>query len=137
MSGDDNEYVMLRSLECGAAFFILKPVKPMDCKNIWQYAVARSNKGKAIVVPNKSMGLPAATMPAENLSHLQAPLNVNPSENGMKTKPPHKSKEKGQAGIKKPKVAWTNFLHNRFLQAVNFIGIESKISPSFSLSAPL
>lgn len=117
---------MLKSLECGAAFFILKPVKPVDCKNIWQYAVARSNKGKSIMVP-KSIGSSLMAMPVEDPSRVRALVSASRGENGLKTKAHSKTKAKGQASMKKPKVAWTNFLHNRFLQAVNFIGIESEI----------
>ncbi|KAG6746427.1 hypothetical protein POTOM_050967 [Populus tomentosa] len=40
MSSDDSEKVILRTLEGGAAFYIVKPISKDDLKNVWQYAVA-------------------------------------------------------------------------------------------------
>ncbi|CAK7337171.1 unnamed protein product [Dovyalis caffra] len=40
MSSDDSENVILRSLEGGAAFYIVKPINKDDLKSVWQYAVA-------------------------------------------------------------------------------------------------
>lgn len=41
MSADDQESVILRGLQSGAAFFLVKPISPNDLKNLWQYAVAK------------------------------------------------------------------------------------------------
>ncbi|XP_048421839.1 two-component response regulator ARR11-like [Pyrus x bretschneideri] len=49
MSADDNESVILKSLEGGVAYYIVKPVSKDDIKNVWQYAVA-AKKGKSVVI---------------------------------------------------------------------------------------
>ncbi|KAF2315685.1 hypothetical protein GH714_040214 [Hevea brasiliensis] len=69
MSSDDKESVVLKSLESGAAFYMVKPVNPDDLHNVWQYAVA----SKKEAVPKKIlefMNVPGLTR--ENVaSHLQ------------------------------------------------------------------
>ncbi|OWM75644.1 hypothetical protein CDL15_Pgr021809 [Punica granatum] len=119
MSGDNNECLMLKSLECGAAYFILKPVKPIDCKNIWQYAVASMIK---LNTPTPPTSMAAASV-HENLITPQPPTS-NDVKSNLPSKPLKAPKDKT---VKKPKVAWTNYLHNRFLQAINFVGIERAV----------
>lgn len=52
MSADERECIIMKTLECGAAFFIVKPIKAEDVKNIWQYAVA-ARKGKSVMSVDK------------------------------------------------------------------------------------
>lgn len=47
MSADDQESVILRGLQSGAAFFLVKPISPNDLKNLWQYAVAKKKPKSA------------------------------------------------------------------------------------------
>ncbi|KAF5731126.1 putative two-component system sensor histidine kinase/response regulator [Tripterygium wilfordii] len=50
MSSNDEESVILETLEGGAVFYLVKPVTRDDLKNVWQYSVSAKNKGKAAVV---------------------------------------------------------------------------------------
>ncbi|KAF7149417.1 hypothetical protein RHSIM_Rhsim03G0177000 [Rhododendron simsii] len=47
MSADDQESVILRGLQSGAAFFLVKPISPNDLKNLWQYAVVKKKPRSA------------------------------------------------------------------------------------------
>lgn len=49
MSADDKESSILRGLEAGAAFYIVKPVNYDDLKDLWQYALS-PRKGKSVVI---------------------------------------------------------------------------------------
>ncbi|KAK4749153.1 hypothetical protein SAY87_026602 [Trapa incisa] len=133
-SKDENKYLMERSLECGAAFFFVKPLKPMDCKSLWQYAVARSSTRRSMTVPS-NVGLPIGDPATENMwmandrRLLQAPMNLNQTENGLKTKALQKNRTKDQPTAKKQKVIWDDKLHNRFTEAVKLLGGVEKASP--------
>ncbi|KAI8564738.1 hypothetical protein RHMOL_Rhmol03G0205100 [Rhododendron molle] len=54
MSADDQESVILRGLQSGAAFFLVKPISPNDLKNLWQYAVAKKKPKSANIEAIKS-----------------------------------------------------------------------------------
>uniref|UniRef100_A0A7N1A8L9 Uncharacterized protein n=1 Tax=Kalanchoe fedtschenkoi TaxID=63787 RepID=A0A7N1A8L9_KALFE len=41
MSADDKEQTMVKGLECGAVYFMRKPVRQDDLKNVWQYAIPK------------------------------------------------------------------------------------------------
>ncbi|KAK4777209.1 hypothetical protein SAY86_005897 [Trapa natans] len=132
MSTDDKGYVMQRSVECGAAFFIQKPVKAVDCQNLGQYALVRSNKGSSVTAPANrlsNMGLPlpvaASTMTAmsmaNDLSHPKMPINFNEIENDLKRKLPPVDEADA---ARKRKFKWNDTFHTRFVQAVDIIGID-------------
>lgn len=135
MSSDDNENVILESLEGGAVFYMVKPVNPNDLKNVWQYAVA-AKKGKSIVI-KETENAQVVSSSVEKISYeeVNSASSVNEERSNKKD-----SKKKGKkrtkedpdednpVAVKKAKVVWTNSLHNRFLQAINHIGLESKES---------
>ncbi|KAI4320032.1 hypothetical protein MLD38_033556 [Melastoma candidum] len=81
MSADERECIIMKTLECGAAFFIAKPIKAEDVKNIWQYAVA-SRKGKSVPslykagVINVGHGPTAREVEAKRIAGLGGPMDM-------------------------------------------------------------
>ncbi|KAK4836594.1 hypothetical protein QYF36_025167 [Acer negundo] len=125
MSSDHKEPTVMNALASGVVFYIKKPVIPGDFKNIWQYAVA-SKTAKSTRNIERSIG----SIQVENNS-TSSFVNKEKHENnkdGGKTKT-HKKKREDTKGEnsnapKKAKVVWTDLLHNRFLQAVNYLTLE-------------
>ncbi|KAK4431534.1 Two-component response regulator ORR21 [Sesamum alatum] len=137
MSADDKESVALQGLESGAAFFIYKPVSPDDLRDLWQFAAM--NK-KSQVVIEETGSLPEEKTSNEKNSYGEMAMSassvsgdvVNKKES--KRKSPRKegsSERKGDnsqsSSHKRPKVIWTNSLHNRFLEAIRSIGLDRAV----------
>ncbi|KAJ9139929.1 hypothetical protein P3X46_030621 [Hevea brasiliensis] len=135
MSSDDKESVILKSLDSGAAFYMVKPVNPEDLKSVWRYAVA-SKIGQG-VVNDQEIGSAEGETPSNDKLILCGFLNSSSSvngERGQKMKMGRKrarnkdeAEEDALAPPKKAKVVWTNTLHNRFLQAVSHLGLEKAV----------
>ncbi|KAK4749698.1 hypothetical protein SAY87_027147 [Trapa incisa] len=118
MSEEENEYVRTRSLECGAALFIQKPVQVMDFENIWMHTVPGWTGVDVAPPPAPPCDLPAAAVAVPTYNN----------NNARKTKVQQKTKRNGRqtSSVQKKKVAWDkDDLHNRFLHAVNFLGIDT------------
>ncbi|KAF5480350.1 hypothetical protein F2P56_001109 [Juglans regia] len=113
MSADDEESVILKSLENGAAFYMVKPITPNDLKNVWQYAVA-GKKGRSAAI--------------EQIRGIRGDSSGD-TKLDPKRKAPAKKAGKEDLGeeTKKTKVVWTTSLHNRFLQAIRHIGLEKAV----------
>ncbi|XP_059627568.1 putative two-component response regulator ARR21 [Cornus florida] len=138
MSADDKEGVILKGLENGAAFFLVKPISPDDLKNLWQYAVA-NKKGKAAIKKIRSVqGTSGFDHDKASNEDIYSASSVNEDSHDKKDsrkKVPRKySDEKGgdqenddSAAPKKAKVVWTNALHNQFLEAIRSIGLERAV----------
>lgn len=151
MSADDKESVILKSLEGGVAYFMVKPVSPDDLKNVWQYAVA-AKKGKSVTIQEirRDDDQPPSSSTVGDKNSATATTPANQEEvlvlgrkeckrkagyNSQKSKDNNQELDDEQHtnGVtpKKTKVVWTNSLHNRFLLAIRHISLESKSSLSF------
>lgn len=133
MSSDDRESVIMKALASGVAFYILKPLNPDDLKNVWQYAMTYK-KAKSISIDEiGSFELAGFSADKFSLDDIVSRSSVN-ERNKNKKDSKRKASKKGKGkqtqqnatAPKKPKVAWTDSLHNRFLQAIRHIGLESK-----------
>lgn len=127
MSCDDRKTNTWKKLDNGASFYMTKPVKIKELKYVWKYAIT-GRKGKFTV-----SDIPRALLPDkcnhtsydEDVSDFVLPM----SEHGNKKQkqsfkeiiPENQNPTKG-----KTKVVWTAQLHNRFLQAISLLGIDSK-----------
>lgn len=102
MSGDDNEIAKLGCLFKGAMLHLVKPLAMKTIRNLWQFAII-----KGIITP---------------------PPNINPLLFQHKHKKitkiikqlPHHSR---------PKLIWTQQLHNTFLHTIKTLGIDSETHP--------
>ncbi|KAL4595255.1 hypothetical protein ACB092_12G077900 [Castanea dentata] len=133
MSADDGENAMLKSLEGGAAFYMVKPVSPEDLKNLWQYAVA-AKRGKSVAIEDvKNIPAKSSVVSCENKQSAASSVNQEKQDkkDSKRKGAPKKGKEDGnqksRGARKRPKVVWTTSLHNRFLEAIKHIGLDKAV----------
>ncbi|KAK9672665.1 hypothetical protein RND81_12G115700 [Saponaria officinalis] len=149
MSADDKKNLLMKSLENGAAFFIVKPPSISDLKNIWQYVISRrksTSTNNSLVVKDVSETcntitttntnndnnyinnqndevFPKTTSYGNNaepsLSDIQKPT-IEKTEN-------NEGKSNSSGSSKKPKLIWTTSLHNKFLEAISVIGTSRAV----------
>ncbi|CAH8328373.1 unnamed protein product [Eruca vesicaria subsp. sativa] len=108
----DPKYVM-KGVKHGACDYLLKPVRIEELKNIWQHVVRKSKfkKMKSTVTNgDHSLG---------NSDH----------KANRKRKDDDQSEEEEQerGNEKKPRVIWTRELHNKFLAAVDHVGVKNAV----------
>ncbi|XP_010432800.2 PREDICTED: two-component response regulator ARR10-like [Camelina sativa] len=112
----DPKYVM-KGVKHGACDYLLKPVRIEELKNIWQHVVRKSKLKK-----NKS-------------SVSNGTGNSDKANNNRKRKEQYEEEEEEERGNenddptaqKKPRVLWTHELHNKFLAAVDHLGVEKAV----------
>ncbi|KAL9375872.1 hypothetical protein Peur_032751 [Populus x canadensis] len=138
MSSDDSEKVILRTLEGGAAFYIVKPINKDDLKNVWQYAVATKTGKYSLSIKeiggsqeSSSSTVFDQKIYVDEVSSAKSTNNKICNEKDRINKNRKRTKEDqevdSQLAPKKPKVVWTNSLHSRFLQAINHIGLDKAV----------
>ncbi|XP_050138854.1 putative two-component response regulator ARR13 [Malus sylvestris] len=135
MSADDNDNVILKSLEGGFADYMVKPVSKDDIKNVWQYAEA-AKKGKSVVIEEIEGAPREAPGEVDNGSNSGMPSDTDEEQHEKKAEAKaKKAKKRDREGDneermvapKKPKVVWTNSLHNQFLLAIRHIGLDKAV----------
>ncbi|KAG5234518.1 two-component response regulator ARR [Salix suchowensis] len=124
MSSDDSENVILRSLEGGAAFYIVKPVNKDDIKSVWRYAVA-TKTGKSLSIKEIGGSGEPFSINEDVNSAINNEIRKYGTKEGRQSTEEDKEVEIHQPATKKQKLIWTNALHNRFLQAIHHIGLDS------------
>ncbi|KAL5859810.1 hypothetical protein ACOSQ4_001106 [Xanthoceras sorbifolium] len=124
MSADGNENDMLGGLFKGAAFYLVKPITMNNIKYLWQFAFMK--KTDTPVAADRVSG----NSPDEDMEDQMFPYEVKQSHRNAKRKEPkemdkiEEEYDDDSSVIKKPKLVWTNELHNRFLQAIRVLGID-------------
>lgn len=128
MSADGNENDMLGGLFKGAAFYLVKPITVHNIKNLWQFAFMKK------MDPLLAAEFVSGDSPDEDMEIEQSHRNAKRKE----PKEMHnvEEDENGDSSVlKKPKLIWTNDLHNRFLRAVRVLGIDGKVFLNLKLKS--
>uniref|UniRef100_A0A2K1YD57 Response regulatory domain-containing protein n=1 Tax=Populus trichocarpa TaxID=3694 RepID=A0A2K1YD57_POPTR len=137
MSSDESKNVISRSLEGGAAFYIVKPANKVDLKNVWHYAVAiKTGNSLSIkeIEGSREPSYSSTLVERLSLEDVNSATSINDEKryrkNGRKEERKSTKDDQevdSQPASKKPKVVWTNSLHNRFLLALNHIGLDKAV----------
>lgn len=125
MSADEKPSVILKSLEEGVSFYMVKPISLDDVKQVWQYAIT-PKQTRTIIRPQFSIDKPSKK---EIIKLSKSERTKNKTKKAKETRVPQTSIAK-----RKAKVVWTNSLHNRFLQAIRLIGLDSKSMILYNLT---
>ncbi|XP_054785967.1 two-component response regulator ARR12-like [Prosopis cineraria] len=144
MSADGRKSVMSRSLEHGAAFYIVKPARREDFKDVWQYAVAgRREKlrvdNERIISVNEEGDSSSSPGGGEKQLGINIPSAQDSEARGTRKAPKPRKKyckrkrsvvendELIYCGQKRSKIFWTTNLHNRFLLALRHLGMNKAV----------
>ncbi|KAF2541310.1 hypothetical protein F2Q68_00029077 [Brassica cretica] len=102
----------------GACDYLLKPVRIEELKNIWQHVVRKSKlkKMKGIVTNGESEG-----------NSDQNGVRANRKRKDQLEEKDEEEQEQERGNDKKPRVIWTRELHNKFLAAVDHVGIKNAV----------
>ncbi|CAA0809490.1 Two-component response regulator ARR1 [Striga hermonthica] len=140
MSADDKEGTALKGLENGAAFFIYKPVSPDDVRDLWQFA-AMNKKSQVVIEEEEENEEDESNYQTRKKRIRNDDLTISVSDDSAtskdsKRKSPRNDgsdEKKGETtsqcanSQKRPKIIWTNSLHNRFLEAIRSIGLDRAV----------
>ena len=134
MSSNGDTNVVLRGVTHGAVDFLIKPVRLEELRNLWQHVVRR----------RASAAQRAATVAEEHSEHGGQDAG-RVLGGGCTGAPLHGTKRKGSEGAlggedgdaggyssqggssKKPRVVWSVEMHQRFVDAVNQLGVDKAV----------
>ncbi|KAG5251500.1 response regulator 2,ARR-B [Salix suchowensis] len=130
-SADNDVSAMIGWLYKGAALYLMKPIIKNDVKNLWQLAY---RKKKRTIVSSAGSNSFHAGFSEENASSVTAGMpslssTMGQSDQMGKRKELEVTEKDDEDNdnltvLKKPKLVWTNELHNRFLEAIRILGID-------------
>ncbi|KZV32636.1 hypothetical protein F511_36335 [Dorcoceras hygrometricum] len=138
MSADIQDSTFSKVVENGVAFFLPKPVSAHNLRDIWRFASTRRRRQTTTVEEIRRLPEPETSSEKTNLVEIIAMSassddKVNDVEKDLNEKELGKrvcnenSEVSASSSPKKPKLIWTNSLHNQFLQAIRRIGLDRAV----------
>jgi two-component response regulator ARR-B family len=106
MAVDSTASSIMKSIECGACTYWTKPLVEKEVKTMWQHVVRSRN----CLTENKEYEIVGSSVVQKNRKRGREDANA--------------SKE---THAKKARLSWSPELHQRFLYAVNQLGLDSMI----------
>ena len=129
MSADDGKDVVMKGVTHGACDYLIKPVSMEALKNIWQHVFRKKR--------NELKDLENSGSVEENYKQKKDDGDNASSGNEGSWKVVKRKREgeeedeieerEDTSTLKKPRVVWSVELHQQFVEAVNQLGLDSKI----------
>lgn len=135
MSADDGQSLVMKGITHGACDYLIKPIRIEELRNIWQHVVRRRRHEWKDIEP-----LASADDVDQNqkvLEDVDRSSSANEGHNWKNAKrlkdEEDEDEERDGSSSKKPRVVWSIELHQKFVAAVNQLGIDSKFFICFTL----
>ncbi|RYR05840.1 hypothetical protein Ahy_B06g085659 [Arachis hypogaea] len=124
LSVDDDPRVMMKGIMHGACFYLVKPVRIEELKNIWQHVIRRNKHD--------------SQEPEKPSNNHENPDSDQSSKANKKRKEQEDEEEEEEdendhdngddpSAQKKPRVVWSVDLHRKFVTAVEQLGIDKAV----------
>jgi two-component response regulator (ARR-B family) len=134
MSANGETSTMLEGITQGACYYLLKPVKIEELRNIWQHLVRklrREPKEHSASFEEGKINQQGGTRYADNTSSATDMTDCmwrNKKKEAKEDEEDHEQDNTGDLSMLKPPVVWSVDLYQQFVSAVNQLGIDSKSS---------
>ncbi|MCO5594982.1 hypothetical protein L7F22_049017 [Adiantum nelumboides] len=124
MSSNSETSAVMKGIKHGACDYLLKPVRIEELKNIWQHVIRRKRRDSDSDEwhkPDEGADPLASDGPEETLKSTKRwKDNLEEDEDG-------EPENDDPATSKKPRVVWSVDLHQKFVNAVNILGIDKAV----------
>jgi two-component response regulator (ARR-B family) len=136
MSIDGETSRVMKGVQHGACDYLLKPVRMKELRNIWQHVYRKKmHEVKEIEDHDSCDDLQMLRYGFEGFDEKGLFMTVD-SDTTRKRKDAdkdHADQDSDGAAAKKARVVWSVDLHQKFVNAVNQIGFDSKCSMKFDI----
>lgn len=135
MSANCDVSVAMKGLEHGACYYIMKPVSMGEVKNLWQHIIRKHREDKGTEEMGTLGEIKQMGSSSEDSGYKNAAASRGSSGDQYLSKQQRRNKcafgvkidAKGKKKTKRRRVIWNTKLHQKFLNAIDQIGIDRKI----------
>lgn len=139
MSANCDVSVAMSGIKHGACYYLMKPISMGEVKNIWQHIIRKHKEDMKDAEEMASFNqIMQMTSPNEESENKNSPTAWDPVNQAASKQ---RKKKKGAIGVRiedkgkkvqslerKPRVLWNAKLHQKFVKAIDQIGIDRKIT---------
>ncbi|KAH0742900.1 hypothetical protein KY290_030893 [Solanum tuberosum] len=118
MSNDEKDTTLMKGLDNGAVFFIVKPITQDNINYLWEYATSLRKKSKQEYFEENTNNEKIIYIESSSERPDKSTRKYDDAENEDGSSQPSKTS----------RIIWTDSLHNKFLEAIAILGVKSKSS---------
>lgn len=109
------------------AAYVLKGLSRNDVNNLWQFGLDKERDKMVATFQEEHVQRPSISHVAVETNKTSSSTGEASRSNQKKRKRANEDDEEDQHAIaKKPRVVWTNEMHQKFIEAIEILGYESK-----------
>ncbi|XP_019173761.1 PREDICTED: two-component response regulator ORR24-like isoform X2 [Ipomoea nil] len=124
--GDTN--LVMKGITHGACDYLLKPVRIEELKNIWQHVLRRKKfEQKISNKPDGELGRGFRGMGKTDRNGKPTRKRKDQSDDEDEELDENSGRSEDPSAQKKPRVVWSVELHQKFVAAVNYLGIDKAV----------
>ncbi|XP_044423232.1 two-component response regulator ORR25 [Triticum aestivum] len=124
LSVDCDKKAVMKGINHGACDYLMKPVHTNELKNIWQHVESR-RRSQAISHMGRDNDDDQRVHPGTLAKNKDSKSKSNEKDSSNE----NKESTRASTTHKNTRVKWTTDLHNKFLEAINQIGLD-KVAPN-------
>ncbi|XP_042481639.1 uncharacterized protein LOC122062063 isoform X2 [Macadamia integrifolia] len=140
MSANDDEIVASICLDSGASFYLTKPLTISDLSNLWQYVYLKKRYERMAIEQigsDSELSTPKKVSKGDND---ECASSVNESSWRQESRKKHSLRKnqnnEGNNEDNMSRVTWTTKLHNKFLDAIDQIGLQVPMKILEAMNTP-
>jgi two-component response regulator (ARR-B family) len=129
MSANGETEVVMKGITHGACDYLLKPVRIEELRNIWQHVIRRKRSDLLPKDQEHSGSVDNSKKREEEADISSAPeiaLNRRKRKEADSGGSDRQDDDVDMASLKKQRVVWSVELHQKFVHAVNQLGVDSE-----------
>ncbi|CAL5411517.1 unnamed protein product [Camellia sinensis] len=132
MSANYDQELVMKGVTHGARDYLIKPVQLEEVKNIWQHVVRKNlfntmKFGTMQAGTNQNPPIPSSKRQREKSNEEEEEQEEQEQDDKTNTHTNEESSAQKKKKKKKKRVIWTAVLHNKFVNAVQLLGVEKAV----------
>ncbi|KAH0654706.1 hypothetical protein KY289_032384 [Solanum tuberosum] len=123
MSNDEKDTTLMKGIDNGAVFFIVKPITQDNINYLWEYATSLRKKkhtSKQVVQEFEEN--------TNEVIYIESSSSVSERDKSTRKYDDAENEDGSSQPSKTSRIVWTDSLHNKFLEAIAILGVKSKSS---------
>ncbi|XP_057460920.1 two-component response regulator ARR2-like [Actinidia eriantha] len=131
MSADDENGVVFKCIMDGACDYLVKPVRMEDIKFIWKHVIRKQKNGGVRVLEESKnvddVDILLHQNQVKNVENVSIDNENHENSNYVKEEEEEGKEKDDSVSLKKPRMIWTAELHQKFVAAVDQIGLKNAV----------
>ncbi|KAK4713252.1 hypothetical protein R3W88_019159 [Solanum pinnatisectum] len=124
MPNDEKDTTLMKGLDSGAVFFIVKPITQDNINYLWEYATSLRKKKHTSKQVVQEFEENTNEKILNEVIYIESSSSVSERDKSTRKYDEAENEDGSSQPSKTNRIAWTDSLHNKFLEAIAILGVK-------------